>query len=102
MKISQMLNKLWGVHKFFGEIWKMNKNGITLKLEKGEKSFLHMTHCIYLRHISKKIHEDITSGYRIMGCARMKTTQNKHKTRKCHTSEMKKCKITISVCNTLS
>ena len=102
MKISQMLNKLWGVHKFFGEIWKMNKNGITWKPEKGEKSFLHMTHCIYLRHISKKLHEDITSGYRIMGCARMKTTQNKHKTRKCHTSEMKKCKITISVCNTLS
>ena len=74
----------------FGEIWKMNKNGITWKLEKGEKSFLHMTHCIYLRHIPKKLHKDITSGYRIMGCARMKTTQNKHKTRKCHTSEMKK------------
>ena len=32
----------------------MNKNGITWKPEKGEKSFLHMTHCIYLRHISKK------------------------------------------------
>ena len=80
----------------------MNKNGITWKLEKGEKSFLHMTHCMYLRHISKKLHEDITSGYRIMGCARMKTTKNKHKTRKCHTAEMKKCKITISVCNTLS
>ena len=54
MKISQMLTKLLGVHKFFGEIWKMNKNGITWKLEKGEQSFLHMTHCIYLRHISKK------------------------------------------------
>ena len=53
MKISQIVYKLWGVHKFFGEIWKMNKNGITWKLEKGEKSFLHMTHCIYLRHISK-------------------------------------------------
>ena len=104
MKISQMLNKLWGgaYTIFLGEIWKMNKNGITWKLEKGEKSFLHMTHCMYLRHISKKLHEDITSGYRIMGCARMKTTKNKHKTRKCHTAEMKKCKITISVCNTLS
>ena len=76
MKISQMLNKLWDVHKFLGEIWKMNKNGITWKLEKGEKSFLHMTHCIYLRHISKTLHEDITSGYQNMGCARMKTTQN--------------------------
>ena len=54
MKISQMLTKLLGVHKFLGEIWKMNKNGITWKLEKGEQSFLHMTHCIYLRHISKK------------------------------------------------
>ena len=90
MKISQMLTKFWGVHKFFWEIWKMNKNGKTWKLEKGEQSFLHMTHCISLRHISKKLHEDITSGYRIMGCARLKTTQNKHKTRKCHTSEMKK------------
>ena len=54
MKISQMLTKLWGVHKIFWEIWKMNKNDITWKLEKGEQSFLHMTHCIYLRHISKK------------------------------------------------
>ena len=54
MKISQMLTKSLGVHKFFGEIWKMIKNGITWKLEKGEQSFLHMTHCIYLRHISKK------------------------------------------------
>ena len=54
MKISQMLTKLWGVHKIFWEIWKMNKNGITWKLEKGEQSFLHMTHCIYLRHIPKK------------------------------------------------
>ena len=96
------VKQVMGRTQIFGEIWKMNKNGITWKLKKGEKSFLHMTHCIYLRHISKKLHEDITSGYRIMGCARMKTTQNKHKTRKCHTSEMKKCKITISVCNTLS
>ena len=90
MKISQMLTKLWGVHKLFGEIRKLNKNGITWKLEKGEQSFLYMTNCIYLRHISKKLHEDITSGYRIMGCARMKTTQNKRKTRKYHTSGMKK------------
>ena len=96
------VNQVMGRTQIFWEIWKMNKNGITWKLEKGEQLFLHMTHCIYLRHISKKLHEDITSGYRIMGCARMKTTLNKHKTRKCHTSDMKKFKITISVCNTLS
>ena len=59
MKISQMLTKLWGVHKFFGETWKMNKNGITWKLKKGEQSFLCMTHCIYLRHISQKLHVGI-------------------------------------------
>ena len=82
MKISQMLTKLWGVHKFLGETWKMNKNGITWKLKKGEQSFLLMTHCFYLRHISKTLHEVITRGYRIMGCTRMKTTQNKHKTTK--------------------
>ena len=67
---------------FLGETWYMNRNVITWKLKKGEQSFLRMTHCLCLIHISKESHEDITSGYRVMGCARMKATQNKHKTTK--------------------
>ena len=45
-----------GRTQVFGETWKMNKNDITCKLKKGKQSFLCMTHCIYLRHISQKLH----------------------------------------------
>ena len=63
---------MWRTH-FFWENLENEQNGITWNFQKGEQSFLCMTHCIYLIHISKKLHEDITCGYRVMGCARMKT-----------------------------
>ena len=80
----------------------MNKNGITWKLEKGEQSFLHMTHCVYLRHISKNTSQRYHKWLSNYGMCKNENDTNKHKTRKCNISEMKKCKITISVCNTLS
>ena len=51
----------------------------TQKLRQGEQRFLYATHPLYLIHIPIKFHEDIPSFYRVMGCTRMKITQNKHK-----------------------
>ena len=55
----------------------------------GGQSFLRATHCLYLIHISMKFHEDIINDYPVMGCTRMKITENKQKQSKCDNSEMK-------------
>ena len=38
-----------------------------------------MTYCFDLIQIPLKFHEAIPISYRVMGCTRMKITQNKHK-----------------------
>ena len=38
---------------------------------------LQATHRLYLIHIPMKLHKDIPSDYQVMGCTRMKSTQNK-------------------------
>ena len=56
MKIFQTVTELWGEQEIFG---KKNQKGKTLKLKKEGKSFLHVTHRLYLIHIPIKLHEDI-------------------------------------------
>ena len=47
----------------------------------GGMIILEMTHRLYLIHVhfSIKFHEDIPNDYQVMGCTRMKITQNKQK-----------------------
>ena len=45
-----------------------NQRGLTQKLKKGEQPFLYSTCCLDLILIPIKLHEDISNGYRFMGC----------------------------------
>ena len=42
---------------------KINQRDITLKLRKGEQSFLYATQCHDLIHILIKLHEDTPNSY---------------------------------------
>ena len=72
----------------------------------GEQSFLQETHHLYFIHIPIKFHENIPNNYQVMGCTRMKITQNKQKKKKKqskdHNPETKKRKATIIACETSS
>ena len=60
---------------------KINQRGLTWKLNMWEQSFLQATHRLYLIHIPMTFQEDIPNDYRVIGCTRMKITQNKQKTK---------------------
>ena len=78
-----------------------NQRGITQRPRKGEQPVLYATHRLDQIHILIKFQENIPNRYRVMGCTRMKITQNKHtqKRSKGHicTSETKEWKATIII-----
>ena len=45
---------------------KINQREVTQKLRKGEQSFLYVTNCLNLIHITIKFHQDIPYGYLLM------------------------------------
>ena len=66
---------------------KNNRRSITCKQNIGGQSSLHASHCHHLIYIPITFHEDIPTDYQVMGCTKMKITQNKHtKKRKGHNS----------------
>ena len=58
---------------------KKESKGHNLETKKGEQSFMGLAHCLYLILIPIKFHEYIPKSYQVMGCTRMKITQNKPK-----------------------
>ena len=69
----------YGAYKNIEKKCKKIKRGNTQKLINKEQSFLYATHFLDQIHIPIKCHEDISNGYRVMGCTRREITQNKHK-----------------------
>ena len=72
---------------------------VTQKVRKGEQLLLHVTCCLNLIYIAIKFHLDISYYYQVMVCTKI---VGKKKIIKGSTSETKKGRAIIFVCDTCS